>query len=252
MRDLSPSNPEQGSKSLLGPVVEESRRAPGVDSLAGVVHGMNRPRIVIADDHGILLEGLKKILEPEFEVIAMVRDGHALIRAVEALQPEIAVAGVAMPMLNGIEALRKLRSAGNATKFVFLTASCDVGLAAQALRLGASCYVLKQSPAEELLAAIHAAIEGLTYIAPRIASAVFQNLIDHPGKDGNQHLTLRERQVLQLLAEGNTLKEAATILKVSPRTVEFHRNNIGNKTGYHSLAELSRHAVGLGLVPQKP
>ena len=151
-----------------------------------------------------------------------------------------------------MEALRKLRSAGTTTKFVFLTARCDIGLATQALRLGASCYVLKQSAAEELFAAIHAAIDGLTYVAPRLASAVFQNLTDHPGKDGNQHLTLRERQVLQLLAEGNTLKEAAAILRVSPRTVEFHRNNLTNKTGFHSLAELSRHAVGLGLVPQKP
>jgi DNA-binding NarL/FixJ family response regulator len=214
--------------------------------------GLHRPRIVIADDHGILLEGLKRILEPEFQVIAMVRDGHALIRAVEELRPDVAVAGIGMPQLNGIEALRKLRTTGTTTKFVFLTARCDIGLATQALRLGASCYVLKQSAAEELVAAIRAAIEGQTYVAPRLAPAVFQNLIDRPEKDGNQHLTVRERQVLQLLAEGNTLKEAALVLKVSPRTVEFHRNNIANKTGFHSLAELSRHAVGLGLVSQMP
>lgn len=219
---------------------------------AGLIHGLNRPRIVIADDHGILLEGLKKILEPEFEVVAMVRDGHALIRAVETLRPDVAVAGVSMPLLTGIEALRKLKSAGTTTKFVFLTASYDVGPATQALRLGASCYVLKQSAAEELVAAIHAALEGLTYIAPPIAPAVFQRLIDHPDTDGDRRLTVRERQVLQLLAEGNTLKEVAAVLKVSPRTVEFHRNNVANKTGFHSLAELSRHAVGLGLVPQKP
>jgi DNA-binding NarL/FixJ family response regulator len=236
---------------MLGtPGVDESTRVLGSQPL--VAPAVGPQRIVLADDHGILLEGLKKLLEPEFEVVAMVRDGHALIRAVETLRPDLAVAGIVMPSLNGIEALRKLRSDGITTKFVFLTDSCDIGFATQALRLGASCYVLKQSASDELVAAIHAALEGQTYIAPRLAPAVFQNLLDHPGKDGNQHLTVRERQVLQLLAEGNTLKEAAAVLKVSPRTVEFHRNNIANKTGLHSLAELSRHAVGLGLVPQKP
>ncbi len=237
---------------MLGtPEVDDVRRLPGNQN--SLVSQAVRPqRIVLADDHGILLEGLKRILEPEFEVVAMVRDGHSLIRAVEMLRPDVAIAGVSMPLLNGIEALRKLRSDGTTTKFVFLTSSCDIGIATQALRLGASCYVLKQSAAEELIAAIRAALDGQTYIAPRIAPAVFQNLMDHPGGDGHQHLTVRERQVLQLLAEGNTLKEAAAVLKVSPRTVEFHRNNIANKTGLHSLAELSRHAVSLGLVPQKP
>lgn len=237
---------------MLGtPGLDETARVLGSPRLL-IAEDVRPQRIVLADEHGILLEGLKKLLEPEFEVVAMVRDGHALIRAVETLRPDVAVAGVIMPMLNGIEALRKLRSDGITTRFVFLTSSCDIGAATQALRLGASCYVLKQSPADELVAAIHAALDGQTYIAPRLAAAVFQNLMDHPGKDGNQHLTVRERQVLQLLAEGNTLKEAAGVLKVSPRTVEFHRNSIANKTGLHSLAELSRHAVSLGLVPQKP
>lgn len=213
---------------------------------------MKRPTIAIADDHSIMLEGLKKILEPEFEVIAMVRDGHALIKAVELLKPDVAVAAILMPLLTGVEALRKLRDTGTTTKFVFLASNSDVGLATQALRLGASCYVLKQYASEELVAAIRAALEGQTYIAPHVAPAVFQNMIDHPKHDGKQQLTVRERQVLQLLAEGNTLKEAATVLRVSPRTVEFHRNNIANKTGFHSTAELSRHAVQLGLVPEKP
>jgi DNA-binding NarL/FixJ family response regulator len=237
---------------MFGSVADESRPAPTSRDGLGFADGMSRPRIVIADEHGILLDGLKRILEPEFEVVAMVRDGHALIRAVEALRPELVVAGILMPMLNGIEALRKLKSAGTTTKFVFLSGSCDIGIATQALRLGASCYVLKQSACDDLIAAIHAALDGQTYIAPRIAPAVFQHMIDHPGKEGTQHLTMRERQVLQLLAEGNTLKEAAAVLKVSPRTVEFHRNNIANKTGFHSLAELSRHAVGLGLVSLRP
>ncbi len=224
----------------------------GEQCVAETVPAISRPRVAIADDHGILLDGLRRILEPQFEVVAMVRDGHALIRAVESLQPELVIAGTMMPKLNGIEALRTLRGAGTTAKFVFLTSSADIGLATQALRLGASCYVLKESTADELLGAVQAALDGLTYIAPRIASAVFENLRDHREKDGNQNLTVRERQVLQLLAEGNTLKQAAKVLGVSPRTVEFHRNNIANKTGFHSLAELSRHAAALGLVPPAP
>lgn len=213
---------------------------------------MSRPTIAIADDHSIFLEGLKKILEPEFEVVAMCHDGHALIKAVQVLKPDVAVTGTLMPQLTGIEALRKLRDTGTTTKFVFLTSTSDIGLATQALRLGASSYVLKQYASEELVAAIRAALEGQTYIAPHIAPAVFQSMMDHPKQDGKAQLTVRERQVLQLLAEGNTLKEAASVLRVSPRTVEFHRNNIANKTGFHSTAELSRHAVQLGLVSEKP
>jgi DNA-binding NarL/FixJ family response regulator len=222
-----------------------------IKSCLTVPPGTKPPRIVIADEHRVLLEGLKQILEPTFEVVAMVHDGHALIRAVEALQPDVAMSGIMMPMLNGIEALRKLRSSGSATKFVFLTANCDAQLATQAMRLGASCYILKEAASDVLIGAIHAAIAGQTYVAPRIAPTVFQNLIDRPGEDGNT-LTARERQVLQLLAEGKTLKAAALVLKISPRTVEFHRNNIANKTGFHSSAELTRYAVGLGLVPQRP
>jgi DNA-binding NarL/FixJ family response regulator len=231
------------------PVGDQARRE--TKSGLSLPPGAKPFRIVIADEHRVLLEGLKKILEPTFEVVAMVHDGHTLIGAIESLQPDVAVAGILMPMMNGIEALRKLKSSGNATKFVFLTANCDAELATQAMRLGASCYVLKEAASDELVAAIHAAIAGKTYVAPRIASIVFQNLIDRPGED-DKTLTVRERQVLQLLAEGKTKKKAALVLKISPRTVEFHRNNIANKTGFRSSAELTRYAIGLGLVPQRP
>ncbi|MDE3194984.1 MAG: response regulator transcription factor [Acidobacteriota bacterium] len=209
-----------------------------------------KPQIVVADDHAIVLEGLRRILEPEFNILATASDGRELIAAIEKHKPEVAVADISMPSLNGIDALRQCREAKLRVRFVFLTASPDVSLATQAFRLGASGYVLKQSAAEELVGAVREAIAGRTYITPRIATEVLQNLM-HPagGSMGTHDLTTREREVLQLLAEGKILKEIGAILNVSPRTVEFHKNNIAAKTGLHSTAELARYAARLGLVP---
>ena len=185
-------------------------------------------RIVLADDHEIVLDGLRRILEPEFEIVATVADGRALVAEIERLKPEVAVADISMPLLNGLDALRQCEERHSRTRFVFLTASPDVALATQAFRLGASGYVLKHAAAEELVVAIREALAGRTYITPRIANEVLQNLMSHPAdtaKDGSG-LTSREREVLQLLAEGKIIKEIAAILNVSPRTVEFHKNNI--------------------------
>ncbi|MGP8247623.1 MAG: response regulator [Bryobacteraceae bacterium] len=207
-------------------------------------------RIVLADDHEIVLDGLCRILEPEFEIVATAADGRELVAEIERLQPEAAVADISMPLLNGLEALRQCKSAHFRTRFVFLTASLDVALATQAFRLGASGYVLKHAAAEELVVAIREALAGRTYITPRIASEVLQNLMSHSAdsaKEGSG-LTGRERQVLQLLAEGKIVKEIAAILGVSPRTVEFHKNNIVAKTGFRTTAELARFAVRSGLV----
>jgi DNA-binding NarL/FixJ family response regulator len=209
-----------------------------------------RHRIVLADDHEIILDGLRRILAPEFEIVAAVADGRALIAAIEILKPELAVADISMPLLNGLDALRQCKSAKFPTRFVFLTGSPDVALATQAFRLGASGYVLKHAAAEELMAAIRETLAGRTYITPRIASEVLQNLMSRPAdaaKDADG-LTSREREVLQLLAEGKIVKEIGAILSVSPRTVEFHKNNIVLKTGLRTTAELARYASRLGLV----
>lgn len=209
-------------------------------------------RIVLADDHEIVLDGLRRILEPEFEIAATAADGRALVAEIERLKPEVAVADISMPLLNGLDALRQCKSAHFRTRFVFLTANPDVALATQGFRLGASGYVLKHAAAEELVVAIREAVAGRTYITPRIASEVLQNLMSHPAdtaKDGSG-LTGREREVLQLLAEGKIIKEIAAILNVSPRTVEFHKNNIVAKTGLRTTAELARYAARLGLVSE--
>jgi len=209
-------------------------------------------RIVLADDHEIVLDGLRRILEPEFEIVARVADGRALVAEIERLKPDVVVADISMPLLNGLDALRQCQSAHSRTRFVFLTASPDVALATQAFRLGASGYVLKHAAAEELVVAMREALAGRTYITPRIANEVLQNLMSHPAdnlKDGIG-LTGREREVLQLLAEGKIIKEIGAVLSVSPRTVEFHKNNIVAKTGLRTTAELARYAARHGLVSE--
>src|ERR1700723_1145762 len=211
-----------------------------------------RHSIILADDHVIILDGLRRILEPEFEILATSANCRELVAEVDRLKPEVAVADISMPLLNGLDALRQCQSAHLRTRFVFLTANPDVALATQAFRLGASGYVLKHAAAEELVVAIREALAGRTYITPRIANEVLQNLMSHPTDpaQNGSGLTSREREVLQLLAEGKIIKEIAAVLNVSPRTVEFHRNNIVTKTGLRTNAELARYAVRQGLIPE--
>jgi DNA-binding NarL/FixJ family response regulator len=211
-----------------------------------------RHTIILADDHKIILDGLHRILDAQFEIVASAADGRSLVSEIERLKPEVAVADISMPLLNGLDALRQCKSARFRTRFVFLTASPDVALATRAFRLGASGYVLKHAAAEELVVAIREALAGRTYITPHIANDVTQNLLSQPtdlAKDVSG-LTSREREVLQLLAEGKIIKEIATILNVSPRTVEFHKNNIVVKTGLRTTAELARYASRQGLVSE--
>jgi len=211
-----------------------------------------RHTIILADDHKIILDGLHRILDAQFEIVASAADGRSLVSEIERLKPEVAVADISMPLLNGLDALRQCKSARFRTRFVFLTASPDVALATRAFRLGASGYVLKHAAAEELVVAIREALAGRTNITPHIANDVTQNLLSQPtdlAKDVSG-LTSREREVLQLLAEGKIIKEIATILNVSPRTVEFHKNNIVVKTGLRTTAELARYASRQGLVSE--
>lgn len=205
-------------------------------------------RIVLADDHTILLEGLRRILEPEFTIVGTATDGRQLVRAIEEFKPEVAVADISMPLLNGLEALRQCKAAHLRTRFIFLTANLDIGLATEAFRLGAAGYVLKLAAGEELAGAIREVLAGRTYITPRIAGEVMQSLMNPAEASGQVVLTIREREVLQLLAEGKTLKEIGAVLNVSPRTAEFHKNNLVTKTGLRTTAELARYAARLGLV----
>jgi DNA-binding NarL/FixJ family response regulator len=205
-------------------------------------------RVVLADDHTIVLDGLRRILEPEVNIVGTATDGRQLVRLIEEFKPEVAVADISMPSLNGLEALRQCRAAHLRTRFIFLTANLEVGLATEAFRIGAAGYVLKLAAGEELITAIREVLAGRTYITPRIAGEVMQNLMNPVEESGQALLTIREREVLQLLAEGKTLKEIGAVLNVSPRTVEFHKNNIVAKTGLRTTAELARYAARHGFV----
>jgi len=212
---------------------------------------MTRARVVLADDHAIFLQGLQHILQSEFEVVATASDGTSLIDEVLRHKPEVAVADLAMPEVDGLEALRQLKQHSEvSTRFVFLTASPDVPSATQAFRLGAHAYVLKWSASDELVIAIRCALAGQTYITPRIASDVLRNLMEEGSAKQERVLTARECEVLRLIAEGRSAKDIAAALNISPRTIEFHRQNISEKTGLKSIAELARYAYQHGLVPE--
>ena len=211
-----------------------------------------RTRILVADDHVIITDGLKGILQPAYQIIGAVADGRALVDAARELKPDVIVADISMPLLNGLDAMIEIKKESPRVKVVLLTAMPDVTVATRALRSGASGYVLKASAGDELVSAIGEALEGRTYITPRIAGEVFQNLMEGGGKASApiDELTAREREVLQLLAEGKSIKEAAAVLDISPRTIEFHKANLQDKTGLRTTAELARYAVRLGLLAE--
>ena len=206
---------------------------------------MKRPRVLVADDHRIVAEGLRGLLEPELELVEIVEDGRALLEAHDRLHPDVVVADVSMPLLNGIQAVRQLRQAGSRAKFVFLTMHPDVSYATEALEAGASGYVLKHSAPDELLTAVREALAGRTYITPRVAGAVLEAL--RKGESAPR-LTTRQAEVLQLVAEGRSAKEIGAILNLSPRTVESHKYAIMDELGVKTTAELVQYAVKNGLV----
>ena len=213
---------------------------------------MKRARVLLADDHRIVAEGLRGLLEPDFELVGIVEDGRAMLEAVDKLKPDVVVADVSMPLLNGIEAVRQLKKKNKHIRVVMLTMHLDVTYAASAFEAGASGYVLKHSAPSELITAINSALMGRTYITPLLAGELLQFHKQKP--PGESHtlaqLTSRQRQVLQLLAEGRCVKEVASILEISTRTVEFHKYSMMESLGLKSSAELVRFAVKHGLVSE--
>jgi DNA-binding NarL/FixJ family response regulator len=209
-----------------------------------------RPRVLLADDHRLVAEGLKSLLAPDFDLVGVVEDGRSLLEAARALKPDVVVADIAMPQLNGIEALVQLRQEGDRVPVVFLTMHRDVAYARRALDAGASGFVLKHSAPAELVTAIHAALDGKTYLTPQLAGEVLESLKEAPEKatDPVASLTPRQRQVLQLLAEGRSAKEIAARLAISARTVEFHKYQVMETLGLHTNAELTHFAIKHGLV----
>jgi DNA-binding NarL/FixJ family response regulator len=210
----------------------------------------HRPRVLIADDHLLVAEALKSLLSAEFELVGVVEDGRALVEAARRLRPDVIVADVTMPHLNGIDALVRLRQEGDRVPVVFLTMHQDVTFARRALEAGASGFVLKHSAPTELVAAIRAALEGRKYLTPKIAGEVLDAI--KAGLEGTDDpvasLTPRQREVLQLLAEGKSAKEIASSLSISTRTVEFHKYQMMETLKLHTNAELIHFAIKNGLV----
>ena len=206
-----------------------------------------RPRILLADDHTMLLEAFRALLEPEFEVVGTATDGRMLLEEFARLKPDVVVIDVGMPMLNGLDAGRQLKAQQRSVKLIYLTMNPEPDLAREALRLGASGYVLKSSAASELKQAINEALKGRSYITPLITQDVVGLLLEPQNRP--HELTARQREVLRLVAAGKSTKEIAFVLKLSVKTVETHRAQIMERLGIRDVAGLVRYALRTGLVP---
>jgi DNA-binding NarL/FixJ family response regulator len=209
---------------------------------------MTKPRVLLADDHRMVAEGLKGLLVEEFELVGIVEDGRALVAAARKLRPDVIVADISMPQMNGLDALAHLKRDNPAVRVVFLTMHRDAAYARRALEAGASGFVLKHSAPAELVLAVRAALQGRTFITPDLAAEVFRTAKDKDA-DPLATLTPRQREILQFLAEGKSAKTIAAALGLSARTVEFHKYTLMDALGMESSAELIRFAVKHGLVP---
>lgn len=206
-------------------------------------------RVVLADDHQLILDALKKLLEPEFAVVGTFGDGHELLTAAPRLNPHVIVLDIGMPTMNGLTAGQRLKQVMPTVKLIYLTMNQDQEMAAEAFRLGASGYLLKSSAGSELVSAIRTVVRGGTYITPRMTEDVIGSTISHfKNLKSSNHLTLRQKEVLQLLAEGRSMKEAAFILNVSPRTVAFHKYTMMEHLHIKNTAELVQYALNSHLV----
>jgi DNA-binding NarL/FixJ family response regulator len=209
---------------------------------------MRRPRILLADDHTLVVEALAKLLEPHTEVVGTVADGRALLAAARELRPDVVLVDIAMPLLNGLDAGREIRRDLPGCRLVYLTVSHDPDLAAQALRLGAAGYLLKTSAGAELLEALDAVLRGRRYVTVTLRTAVEERLRAGVA-DSRPELTARQREVLQLLAEGHSMKQVAGVLGLTTRTVAFHKYRMMREFSLRSNAELVQFAIRQGVIP---
>ena len=205
----------------------------------------NRSRILIADDHTLVAELCKKLLETEFDVVGTVSDGQALVRAAGELKPDVIVVDVAMPILNGLDAARQVREMLPAVKVIFLTMNPDIEIAAEAFRRGANGYLLKTCAAAEMVLAVRDVLRGKSYMSPALSKDTvnFLRNQDRQLVNEDERLTERQREVLQLLAEGKVMKEVSTILHMSTRTVAYHKYRMMEVLGAKSTAELVKYAI---------
>jgi len=206
-------------------------------------------RVVLADDHRLILDALKKLLEHEFAVVGTFGDGRELLNSAPGLNPDVIVLDIGMPTMNGLTAGQRLKQVMPTVKLIYLTMNQDQDMAAEAFRVGASGYLLKSSAGTELVSAIRTVVRGGTYITPRMTEDVIGSSINHfKNLKSSNHLTLRQKEVLQLLAEGRSMKEAAFILNVSPRTVAFHKYTMMEHLHIKNTAELVQYALNSHVV----
>jgi DNA-binding NarL/FixJ family response regulator len=205
---------------------------------------MSLPRVVLADDHTLLLEAVGKLLADECDVVAGVSNGRDLLEAAATLRPDVVVLDIAMPLLNGLEAARQLKRSHPEIRIIFLTMNEDPDVAAEAFRAGASGYLLKRSAASELMTAIREVMKHHSYVTPLVTEGMVGALMDRPEDPRNPlHLTTRQREVIQLVAEGRSMKQIASILSITPRTVAFHKYRMMDQLHLKTTAELIQFAV---------
>jgi DNA-binding NarL/FixJ family response regulator len=210
---------------------------------------MTRPRLMLADDHTILVEAFRKLLEPYYDMVGTVSDGRALLEIGPQLNPDVVIVDIGMPLMNGLEAGLRLKQLLPNVKLVFLTMNDDPDLAVEAMRSGAAGYLLKSSAAEELLRAIQTALKGKVYVTPLIARGMQKSFIKNPGVKGQaKALTPRQREVVCLLAEGKSMKQAADILHIKERTVAFHKYRVMELLNLATSAELVQFAIKSGIL----
>ena len=213
---------------------------------------MKRLRVLLGDDHALILDGIRAALQPHYDIIGQARDGKELVEMAERLRPDLVILDISMPILNGLESAKRIKHSLPATKLIFLSQHLNPAYLKQALRAGASGYVLKSGATEELQTAILDVFRGDTYITPSFGEDVIARLWNRSGEvnDQSEELTDRQKEILQLIVEGRANKEIADVLHLSIKTIEFHRARLMNKLGVHTVAELTKAAIQQGLIPE--
>lgn len=211
---------------------------------------MTKPRVLLADDHTLVLDGYRKLLEGSCDIVGAAEDGRTLLKMAHQFQPDIVTLDISMPHLNGIDAARKLYKDLPDTRIIFVTMHADQAYVTEAFKAGAKGYLLKRSAGSELVQAIQAVMSGHNYITPLIAKGLVHSAVTgrKPSLKLSDSLTPRQREVLQLVAEGNTVKEIAAALDIAPKTVEFHKTQLMDQLDLHTTAELTRYALTHGLI----
>ena len=220
-----------------------------------------KPKVIVADDHRLVAEGIVKILEKAYSVVATPADGRSFIEAAEKFHPDLAVVDISLPLLNGLDACRHVKKSCPEVKIIILTMHAEQHFVNEAFRVGVGGYVLKTSVADELLFAANEVLQGRTYISPVVAQGLVTQALGastgtprQPTNIPTVTLSLRQREVLQLVAEGKSNKEIASTINVTVKTIEFHKARISKELGVHTTVELTKHAIILGLIapPDSP